>query len=338
MKKTGKVKIYRAVRYLMAVICIMICGIMVQKPEKAEAASSGGRFEYRNVFEDTTREGEVVRCGGYYFKYYNRTWPVCDVYISTRSNSGYRKIPNCRTNKIGFNGASVYFANNTYVSGYTNGYQNMAHVLYKYTPNINKTYRMKVLPGKVDSCTGDFRYNVSYVYGCRVFLTISDEWPDATYVYNAATKKIAKMISKSGTSGTIELTHGKYFVTKDNYHSDVTPSSFSIWKITSKGAVRITTLTKYGFSGRFFFHGNALYYARSTNSSGKDLILCKYDLNTHAKKRLATFRTNEAYRIGVDDVTSTYFKYSKYNYSDGMFYRYKYVYSTKRSILYSRGE
>lgn len=146
------------------------------------------------------------------------------------------------------------------------------------------------------------------------------------------------MISKSGTSGTIELTHGKYFVTKDNYHSDVTPSSFSIWKITSKGAVRITTLTKYGFSGRFFFHGNALYYARSTNSSGKDLILCKYDLNTHAKKRLATFRTNEAYRIGVDDVTSTYFKYSKYNYSDGMFYRYKYVYLTKRSILYSRGE
>lgn len=122
----------------MAVICIMICGIMVQKPEKAVAASSGGRFEYRNVFEDTTREGEAVRCGGYYFKYYNRTWPVCDVYISTRSNSGYRKIPNCRTNKIGFNGAAVYFANNTYVSGYTNGYQNMAHVLYKYTRTQTK--------------------------------------------------------------------------------------------------------------------------------------------------------------------------------------------------------
>lgn len=58
--------------------------------------------------------------------------------------------------------------------------------------------------GKVDSCTGDFRYNVSYVYGSRVFMTISDEWPDATYVYNASTKKFAKMISKSGTSGTIE--------------------------------------------------------------------------------------------------------------------------------------
>ena len=77
---------------------------------------------------------------------------------------------------------------------------------------------------------------------------------------------------------------------------------------------------------------------RSTNLSGKDLILCKYDLNTRARKQLATLRTNEAYSISVDDVTSTYFKYRKYNYSDGRFYRYKYVYSTKRSILYSRGE
>lgn len=73
MKKTGKVRIYRAVRYLMVVICIMICGIMVQKPEKAEAASSGSGFEFQKVFEQTTREGEVVRCGDYYFKYYSRT-------------------------------------------------------------------------------------------------------------------------------------------------------------------------------------------------------------------------------------------------------------------------
>ena len=81
-----------------------------------------------------------------------------------------------------------------------------------------------------------------------------------------------------------------------------------------------------------------MYYARSTNSNGKDLILCKYDLNTHAKKRLATFRTNEAYSISVDDVTSKYFKYHKYNSSDGMMYYYKYVYSTRRSVLYLRVE
>ena len=146
------------------------------------------------------------------------------------------------------------------------------------------------------------------------------------------------MISKSGTSGTIELTHGKYFVTKDNYHSDVTPSSFSIWIITSKGAVRITTLTKYGYSSGFFFHGNVLYYARSTNSSGKDLVLCKYDLNTRTLKTLSTFKINESYTITVDDVTSTYFKYHKYNSSDGMMYYYKYVYSTRRSVLYLRVE
>ena len=341
---------------MVLVICMLLESVFAIAPVNAKAATKDiDAVDCSTVF-DNVLEGKAVKCGNYYLKYksyrekdyitYNTS-----VYISTKKNGKYKKIPNCNTKQICSDGKVIYFVNNKVIGKRSDGFSKKSHVLYKYTMATGKIKRIKTLSDKIKDVTwiggGVFDYTVSYVYGDMVFMTIEDEWPDATYVYNMKSRRFYEMKSGNGSTGTIEAAHGKYIITMDEFHSDRQASSYSLWKITSKGVVKKTKLASYSYGNfvvnskisapksPFFFADDYVYYTCWENIEGGALKYYRCSLKNFSKKKLGVNRKVNAAETRIHRMNSKYCIYSvcTVTYGKKVHYKYsyyKYTFATKK--------
>ena len=279
----------RFIILLPVTIAVVLCCMIMTAP-RVHAAG------YREItYTNTT----PVKVGSYYFKYSG------GFYFSTEKDYGYTSISN---SKIATNGVKA-----VYVYDYK---------LMSYDLKTGTVKKLKKLPTGNRSYEND-SWSVSVAKDNQVFLTRGsfEKWTYWTYIYNIKKITFKKVLNKCALSSR----SGKYVVGTNEYQSDASAHSMTLYKIKSGKLTKVKKLGKYCFTGVFI--GKKLYYTVSNNSQMTKTTLYRCNANGSKKKKLGTFKAKTEYgQAIVQDIT----KDSCVVYlGDGS---YVYTYSTKKLV------
>lgn len=279
-------------------VCLFVAGALA--PVGAHAASSAWPEIYVSY-----QQTSPVKVGSYYFKEdanYGLVWSrskTFEKFFSTNMDSS---------------GGAFLKGNKAYYIDESKG------ALYRYDFKTAKATKVKKLSAKLKSRGGE----VTAVYGNNVFISSAsfDEWRYWTNIYNLKTKKMSKSLGKFSISDS----KGQYAVTADEYRTDVSGYSQSLYKFTSKGLKKIKRIAKYGQSALFV--GDKLYYTTSPSKGYKKLTLYRAKMDGTHKKKIVTWAAKKTYSmVMVTNVTSKTCYVRGVKSGDNW---YRYTYKTKK--------
>ncbi len=274
------------------------------KPMAAQAANSMKVVD----FNDT----KAKKIGDYYFKV-NGESDRYVVRMSTEKSSGYKKIklsaPMVVDGKVayGMNGNYLYKMN-LKTKEYTKlkSFAKYLKVKYSEKPYINVA-------------AGEYGY---------IYLNWSsfDDWENRVYQYNIK----AKTLKKIGNTQ-IAARNGDYVISNDEFRTDVSPYSITLWQYTKSGLKKVKNLTKNGHGATKV--GKYFYYANYPNkeygyASMKTAEIIRINKDGSGKKKIGTIKCNGEYGEVIPyDFTSDH---CSVHMSDGT---YTYTYKTKKLTL-----
>lgn len=281
------------------VIALVLCAMFAAETFAATGTVQAAS-EYKRLFGDGYKAGDVVKSGNYYFYCDSENYQV---YMSTKKNTGF-KVTNMPYNTFS-NGKQAYYIDIG------------DNALYQFTFSSKKEKRLKKLSSK-----GYPAWDISTIYGGKIYITKGsfDEWSYHTYAYKISSgsfKRIKKnccIINRSG----------KYVIAEKEYRSDVSPYTVTLYKITNDGLKKIKTLTKSGFGARKV--GKKWYYVSypdvtEMGVSMNRAVIYKCNLDGTGKAKVAELTSEVKYdQIIVQEITSKYCIY----WSDSKIYKYTY--------------
>ena len=238
---------------------------------KAQAKSSG----YIQLFTGYNEE-EIVGSGDYSFQKKGE-----EVYIKAPGESDWTKTPLNGYEGAFSNGREAYFMSDNELSKYI--FSDKSVEVLKEVPKVKE----------------DSAYSVSAMSGDFIFILRSsfDAWENRTFSYNIGTKKL-----KNEFAGEISSISGNYVVGIMGYKTDISPSVFNLYKLTSTGLKKKKRLTKSALSVRVI--KKKLYYLQYKDYKMDRGTLYCCSLSGSGKKKLGTFKDKDGSMIYMVKVTS----------------------------------
>ena len=145
----------------------------------------------------------------------------------------------------------------TAAAGSSDLYYFKDNVLMRYILKSGKSEKVKTFNDTPKNNENDDKigYYVSACSGDAIYISSDNfaDWEYNTFLYkpeNGKTKKLFK--------GKIDMVNGKYIIADMHYRSDVSPTTYNLYKITANGTKKIKTLSKasYGIhieDGKYFY-------------------------------------------------------------------------------------
>lgn len=223
-------------------------------PCQVSAKESGYKFleRYGNT---------KVTAGSYTFKYEK------DGSISIKKGSGSVKKASAEGHDAAVSSKDMYYFKD--------------NVLMKYTLKSGKIEKVKTFnktPAH-NEMDEDIGYCVSACSGNSIYITSDSfaDWKYSTYSYNTGNGKTKKLFD-----GAIFKTKGNYAVADMHYRTDMSPTSYNIYKLTSDGAKKICTLSKssygvYTFNGKYYCSTVIENYNGGRIRRGSKITSCSFD-------------------------------------------------------------
>lgn len=290
-----------AKRALSVLIClVLVLSVLFAFPKEAQAGT---------YFKKITSES-TVKNGTYYFKLKNG-----NVYYSKSKSSGFKKAGFKGTVSSAFSdGATIYATEKRSGENYA---RLSAFSLSKKT--LKKLSRLSL-----SSSTGYAPgWTISAVYGKTIYLTRSsfEEWRLKTYIFNTSTGTL----KWKKNNCTIESRYKQYALARNEYKSDVSPSKWGLYKVSSNGDIQFLKTLGTSISSAKFA-GGKIYYGKYTSKDMNKVTIYRCETNGSGVKNLGTisFSSSSYDMVMPYGFTSTYCKV----YHDGK--EYKYTYSTKK--------
>ena len=231
-KMTGK-GMARSVLCMLLATCMVVCSMVVSKTENVQAAantSANAGSGYKMLLNNNTGENYPVKTGKYYVKQ-KWTQKSEDVYVSTKKNSGYKKIPYCHTYFIASNGKYAYYADRS----------SKKQKLYRYTYSTGKVESVGTLPLNKN-------YKVIYAYGYGIILSsgnasVTGEGNESLYMYNVKTQKLTTLWNKANRVYYVETVSGRYILVNGYNSRDGRNKENLLCEITANGVKVIKKLS-----------------------------------------------------------------------------------------------
>ena len=255
-------------------------------------------------------------------------WPVITAYGDFETEYGTYKFYAGAENKLEWTTTDDVYGTN-YVptnmpSGATFFKGNAAYYvssgsLYSYSFKSAKATKLK----KLDSSA----VAVGAVWGSNVYVSYASagKKKNWTRVYNTKTKKLG------GSIGSVRFaeSYGSYAVGDATFSDSVLDArSLTLYKLTSKGAKKVKTLSKYGQAASWA--GGKLYFTSATNAKLNYVCLYRANADGSKAKQIGSWRGEPGDTILVHDITSTSCTLEYPNSYDC----FKYVYKTNELIPY----
>lgn len=224
-----------------------------------------------------------------------------DPYVNTKVTAGSYTIKidkkgSIKIKKDGgkFKKTSVKIENEAAAVGSSDLYYFKDNVLMKYTLKSGKTEKIKTFNATPENEeSGDkIGYTVSACSGDAIYISSDNfaDWEYNTYLYkpeNGKTKKLFK--------GKIAETNGKYIIADMHYRSDVSPTTYNLYKITANGTKKIKTLSKASY-GIYIEDGKYIYSSLKDDGSGDTITygskIISCDANGKNAKTLKELKGN----------------------------------------------
>lgn len=251
------------------ILLLLFFMIFMKTPADVQATKN-----FQKIF-DGVDAGETVKIGKYYFYYeYSqgqyRYDPGTVVYHSDKKNSGYERL--LWGNNSWTNGKTVYYF---YGPG-----------LYKYKLSTGKEILIKAFKDLGDNGN----YSVQNVYNGKIYIqkfTWVSSPECSTYCYNLKKKTVNKIAKNLYFLGG----NAKWIVATKDFKTDISPISFSLYKIKGSKLKKVKKLTDNGY-----FHGfkyNKIFYStyKKKDYSLASPTLYQCNQNGKKKKKLATIKS-----------------------------------------------
>lgn len=221
---------------------------------------------FQKIF-DGEDAGENVKIGNYYFYYdYSNGQYLYDpgtvVYYSKKKNSGNERL--LWGNNSWTNGKIVYYF--------------YGPRLYKYNLATKKEDLVKQFKDLGD----EGEYSVQNIYNGKIYIqkfTWVSKPKNNIYCYNLKKKTIKKIAKNLYCLGS----NGKWIVTTKEFTTDISPISFSLYKIKGNKLKKVKKLTNNGY-----FHGfkyNKIYYSTYKKKDYSLISPTLYQCNKNGKKK-----------------------------------------------------
>lgn len=155
------------------------------------------------------------------------------------------------------------------------------NVLMKYTLKSGKSEKIKTFNNKPknDESGDKVSFFLSGCSGNSIFITSEcfDDWECNTYLFKAGSSKAKKIFN-----GSVYKICGNYVIGDMEYRTDVSPTSYNLYKITSNGVKKIKTLSKssYGINisgGKYVYSTVTEDYSGKKPKRGSKITVCSSD-------------------------------------------------------------
>jgi len=155
------------------------------------------------------------------------------------------------------------------------------NILMRYTVKSGKNEKIKTFSDKPkNGDSGDkVGYFLSASYGDSIYITSESfaDWECNTYLFKPGSGKTKKLFN-----GAVHKTCGKYIIADMEYRTDVSPTTYDLYKITSDGVKKVRNLSKSSYGvyisgGKYFYSTVTEDYSGKKTKRGSKIMVCDAD-------------------------------------------------------------